>query len=97
MIECIIPARLESTRFPRKVLAKVHHMPVLRWCVFNASDSKLIDKVSIATPNDEIDEMFANDYIQIYDTSTTHNTCTGRVAEAVKKSTTKWIVNLQSD
>lgn len=97
MIECIIPARLESTRFPRKVLAEVHGISVLRWCVKNASDSKLIDKVSIATPNDEIDELFAGDYIQIYDTSTTHNTCTGRVAEAVKKSTAKWIVNLQSD
>jgi len=97
MIECIIPARLESTRFPRKVLAQVHHISILRWCVLNASDSKLIDKVSVATPNEEIAKNIQSEYIHVYDTSSTHNTCTSRVAEATQKSNAEWIVNLQSD
>lgn len=91
MIECIIPARLESTRFPNKVEAKVHGLSVLGWCVKNANESS-IDLVSVATPNDSIHKKYRG-----YMTGSNHTTCTSRVSEAAQKSSADWIVNLQSD
>lgn len=92
MIECIIPARTASTRFPNKIFADVKGKPVLQHCIDNASNCPDLSKVWVAA--DENDSIWAPNLIK---TKKIHNTCTSRVAEAVIQTDSDYFVNLQSD
>ena len=48
---CIIQARLNSTRFPKKILADFFGKSVLETVVERCYESKLVDKVVIASPH----------------------------------------------
>lgn len=45
----IIQARMSSTRFPGKVLKKLHNKPLLQWMIDRVTQSLLVDKIIIAT------------------------------------------------
>lgn len=47
-IICVIPARLNSTRFPRKVLAMLHGKPLLQWVWEAAISTNCFDQTIIA-------------------------------------------------
>lgn len=47
-VACIIPARLQSTRFPKKVLASLHGKPILQWVWEAAKKVALFDEVGFA-------------------------------------------------
>ncbi|MFX0098180.1 MAG: 3-deoxy-manno-octulosonate cytidylyltransferase [Candidatus Hodarchaeota archaeon] len=53
-IACIIPARLESTRLPRKVLLPIGEKTLIQHVHDNACDAKLVDEVYIATDSEEV-------------------------------------------
>ena len=92
MIECIIPARTASTRFPNKIFAEIKGKSVLQYCIDNANACADINKVYVAA--DEYDSIWAPNLIK---TKKIHNTSTSRVAEAVIQADADYIVNLQSD
>lgn len=92
MIDCIIPARTQSTRFPNKIFAEVKGKSVLNHCIENAKACPDINTVWVAA--DEYDDIWAPNLIK---TKKIHNTCTSRVAEAVIQTDADYIVNLQSD
>lgn len=92
MIDCIIPARTGSTRFPNKIFAEVNGKSVLQHCIDNATACTDINKVYVAA--DEYDSIGAPNLIK---TTKDHTTCTSRVAEAARHSNADYIVNLQSD
>ena len=92
MIDCIIPARTASTRFPNKIFAEVKEKAVLQHCIDNAMKCADISKVWVAA--DEYDDIWAPNLIK---TKKIHNTCTSRVAEACIQSDADYFVNLQSD
>lgn len=50
----LIPARLDSTRLPRKVLRDIHGKPLIQHVYENTSQSELVDEVYVATPDIEI-------------------------------------------
>ena len=50
----VIPARLASTRLPRKVLREIEGEPMLAWVHRAAQSCKLLDEVLIATDSDEV-------------------------------------------
>lgn len=52
-IACVIPARLKSSRFPRKILAPLHNKPLLQWVYESASNVSLFDSVMIAVDAEE--------------------------------------------
>lgn len=52
----VIPARLASTRLPRKVLREIAGEPMLAWVYRAAKSCKLLDKVLIATDSEEVME-----------------------------------------
>lgn len=56
-IACIIPARLASTRLPRKVLADIHGKPVIRHVYDRCIMAKKIADVFVATPDLEIKQI----------------------------------------
>lgn len=47
-IVCVIPARLASTRFPRKILAMLGDKPLLQWVWEGAIGTELFDEVAFA-------------------------------------------------
>ena len=92
MIDCIIPARTGSTRFPSKIFAEVNGKAVLNHCIDNAKQCTDLKNVWVAA--DEYDDIWAPNLIK---TKKIHNTCTSRVAEAVIQTDADYFVNLQSD
>lgn len=52
-IVCVIPARLESSRFPRKILADLAGKPLLQWAWDAASRCPLFDEVVFAIDSEE--------------------------------------------
>ncbi len=50
----VIPARLASTRLPRKVLRQIAGRPLLAWVVEAAQACHLLDQVLIAVDSDEV-------------------------------------------
>ncbi len=53
-ILAVIPARLASTRMPRKVLREIAGEPMLAWVYRAARACPLLDQVLIATDSDEV-------------------------------------------
>jgi len=93
----VIPARLESSRFPRKVLADMAGKPMLQWTWETARRVLPADNVAIATDSDEVEDVACKFGAVVIRTSQYRNG-TERVAEVARKyPNAKRIVNLQAD
>ena len=51
---CVIPARLGSKRFPRKVLAPLRGKPLLQWAYEGAKNVSFFDEVVVAVDSEEL-------------------------------------------
>jgi 3-deoxy-manno-octulosonate cytidylyltransferase (CMP-KDO synthetase) len=81
----IIPARMESSRFPGKPMALIHGMPMIGHCLMRSKMcSNLIDTY-VATCNIEIAEYVKSIGGKAIMTSSTHERATDRTAEAMLK------------
>jgi len=93
----VIPARLGSTRFPRKILHPWHGKPLIAHVAGAGRRSKLIDRLVIATDSKEVrDELTPLGY-EVVMTSRRHRTGSDRVAEAWEKVGGDIVVNIQAD
>jgi len=79
----IIPARLASSRFPRKPLAQILEMPMIGHVFFRSKMSRLLDGVYVATCDQEIAEYVRSIGGPAVLTADTHERATDRTAEAV--------------
>jgi len=96
-IVAIIPARYGSTRFEGKPLAQILGKPMIQWVYEGVCQSKLIDKVLVATDDQRIVgavEQFGGNAVM---TSPAHATGSDRVAEVAQKLRAEIIVNVQGD
>lgn len=57
---CVIPARLKSTRFPRKVLAQLGDKPLLQWVWEAATACPQFDDVVFAIDHAETEKLIAS-------------------------------------
>lgn len=80
----IIPARMESSRFPGKPLQPILGMPMLGHVYHRTVMSTLLDAVAIATCNHEIAEYAASIGARVVMTKATHERASDRTAEAVE-------------
>ena len=53
---CIVQARSNSSRFPKKIFSKIGNMNLLQWVDLRLSYSKMIDELVYALPKE--DEVF---------------------------------------
>ena len=83
----VIPARLGSTRVPRKMLANIHGKTLLQRTYERTKDTELIDRLIIATDSDEISLSCESFGAEVIMTSSDLPTGTDRVAAAVSKFT----------
>ena len=85
-----IPARLDSSRFYRKVLYEIEGKTMLQR-VYEGSNTKKLDQIFITTCDLEIANHAKDIGAQVIMTSKSHKRCLDRVAEAYKKLNSKSI------
>lgn len=90
----LIPARLESSRFPGKALAPVKGVPMIVRCAQNAQGTNL--KTVVCTDSELIADTCRKNEIEVKITPN-FNTGTDRVEWAAKQLNSELIINLQGD
>src|ERR1041385_3121274 len=96
----IIPARLESTRLPNKLLLEKNGFSVLDWAISIAAYHLPLDRIILATDSKELFDVGNTWGIITVLTGKAHSNGTSRVKEAAKLLRLRpetHIVNLQAD
>ena len=93
----VLPARLESSRLPRKALADICGLPMIVHVYRRCEFAELLDEIYVATDNEEIKNVVEQYGGKVIMTSTEHETGTDRIAEAAKSIEADIIVNVQGD
>jgi len=91
----IVPARMASSRFPGKPLAKIHGMPMIGHTFLRAKMSKELNNVFVATCDEEIKNYIHSIDGDIIMTSNKHPSAADRTVEAIEKYEKKY--NLGAD
>ena len=93
----VIPARLKSTRFPNKVLAKIDGIPMV---IKTANQVKEIDEVLIATDSKEVAKVADDFGYRAVLTKDDHKSGTDRINEAINAldlPDDEVVLNVQAD
>ena len=94
----VIPARLDSKRFPKKILALLHGKPMIAHVVDRVKEANSIDRVILAIDSEETQEALAEFDFEMVMTSRQHQSGTDRVAEVIQKiDEAEIIINIQGD
>jgi 3-deoxy-manno-octulosonate cytidylyltransferase (CMP-KDO synthetase) len=93
----VIPARLASTRLPRKMLREIAGKPLVGWVYEAVRSSPLLSDVIIATDSDEILEACRKHGWKAQMTSAAHRSGTERVHEVSNSVAADVYVNVQGD
>ena len=96
----LIPARIGSTRLPRKPLLKINGREmILR--VWDKAQNTKAEKVVVATDSQEIAEVLQKEGAEVIITNPSHQSGTDRIYEALnildKEKSYEYIINLQGD
>ncbi len=95
-VVAIIPARLDSSRFPAKMIADMSGKPLIQYAWEVAKRAKTVTDVYIATDSEEIATRvreFSGEVIMTGE----HLNGTSRIAEAVEELNCDIVVNMQGD
>ena len=93
----IIPARLHSTRFPKKILYPIEGKPMVAHVYEQVKKVKSLDDVIVAIDSKETAEALKKLKIKYVMTSNDHISGTDRVQEAISKQDVEIVVNIQAD
>lgn len=93
----IIPARLGSRRFPRKVLAKTTGKYLIQHVYEGVVGTSGVDKVIVATDSPEVEQAVRSFEGDVRMTSPEHISGTDRVAEVATGLDEEIIINVQGD
>jgi 3-deoxy-manno-octulosonate cytidylyltransferase (CMP-KDO synthetase) len=84
-IVAIIPARMGSTRFPGKPMAKIHGVPMVGHVYFRTKMCSLLSETYVATCDQEIYDYVVSIGGKALMTADKHERCSDRTAEAMLK------------
>jgi 3-deoxy-manno-octulosonate cytidylyltransferase (CMP-KDO synthetase) len=93
----VIPARLASTRLPRKVLREIAGKPMLQWIVEAALASPQLDRVVVATDSEEVMAVAAQHGWEAMLTSPELQSGSDRVHAVAQQLPAEIVVNIQGD
>lgn len=94
----IIPARLHSTRFPKKILTDINGKPMVIHTAQQASKAKNLDKVIIAIDSDETRQVLSSYNYELVMTSVDHKSGSDRIAEVISDmEDIDVVINIQAD
>ena len=98
MVVGVIPARLGSSRFPKKILAPLAGKPMVVHAIEQAQKSEKLDKVILAIDSEETKGALADFDFEIMMTDSNHISGTDRVAEVIKNiDDVEIVINIQGD
>jgi 3-deoxy-manno-octulosonate cytidylyltransferase (CMP-KDO synthetase) len=93
----VIPARLESSRLPRKLLARVGGKPVLQHVWERARRARLLDRLVVATDSSEIEQAARGFGAEVERTSSKPRSGSERCAEVARRLPAQVVINIQGD
>ena len=93
----VIPARMGSSRFPGKPLAKICGRPMTEHVYRRSALSKTLDDLYVATCDTEIFDSVEKFGGKAVMTDTCHERCTDRVGEAIQNIPCDIVVIIQGD
>lgn len=93
----VIPARLNSQRFPNKILFDLKGLPMIEHVRRRVLLAKQVEEVYIATCDEEIKTVLEGYGANVIMTSNQHKNGTTRVAEAVKDIDCSEVILVQGD
>jgi 3-deoxy-manno-octulosonate cytidylyltransferase (CMP-KDO synthetase) len=93
----VIPARLASTRLPRKILREIAGKPLIGVVYEAVRSSPLLAEVLIATDAEEIMQVCREHGWKVQMTSRAHRSGTERVHEVAARETADVYLNVQGD
>jgi 3-deoxy-manno-octulosonate cytidylyltransferase (CMP-KDO synthetase) len=93
----IIPARIGSTRFPKKPLALIAGRPLLEWVIRGCTKSKSVGRWIVATDDRRIGALAQNLGVEAIMTPRTLKSGSDRVAYVARGLSSRLIVNWQGD
>ncbi|MEI0538575.1 3-deoxy-manno-octulosonate cytidylyltransferase [Brachyspira pulli] len=96
-VTAIIPARYESTRFPRKLTYELLGKPIIIAVYDNVKAAKKIDDCIVATDSKEIMEICEKNNAKAVMTSAEHTSGTSRIIEVAKNIDCDIVINVQGD
>jgi 3-deoxy-manno-octulosonate cytidylyltransferase (CMP-KDO synthetase) len=92
----VIPARLGSTRLPRKVLREIAGKPMLYWVYHRSRRSPLLADLLVATENEEVRQFCETQGIPVTMTAR-HPSATDRVYEVMTRTDADVYASIQGD
>ncbi len=93
----MIPARIGSTRFPRKMLATINHVPLIVRTYQNILATNLFTGVYVVTDSDDIEEIVKSAGGKVLRSIKEHECGTDRIAEVAENIDADIIINVQGD
>src|SRR5713101_7849398 len=96
-VVAVIPARLASTRLPRKMLREIAGVPLLAWVYQGVRRCSALDQVVVATDSDEIMRFCEQQGFVARMTSAAHRSGTERVHEISTAIPADVYLNVQGD
>jgi 3-deoxy-manno-octulosonate cytidylyltransferase (CMP-KDO synthetase) len=96
-VVAVIPARLASTRLPRKMLREIAGVPLLAWVYRSVWRCSTLDRVIVATDSDEIMRFCEQQGFVASMTSSAHRSGTERVHEVSATVSADIYLNVQGD
>src|SRR2546422_7509343 len=96
----VIPARLGSSRLPRKPLLPLAGDPLIIWVIRRATEARVCDRLVVATDTREIVGVIERAGYEAVLTSPDHQSGTERVSEVIANKDFKafdLVVNIQGD
>lgn len=93
----VVPARLSSTRLPRKVLRPIHGVPMVVAVFRQARTSPLLSDLLVATDSEEVVAVCHDHHVPAVMTRSDHASGTDRLWEVSRARAADVYVNIQGD
>ena len=93
----VIPARMQSSRFYGKPLAKILGKEMLQWVYESCSGCRNLKDFYVATDHDEIANFCKAQGMRCMMTSSEHKNCTERSDEVCRRVGADFVVEIQGD
>ena len=96
-VAILVPARIGSTRFPKKLLHRIKGKPVIVWTAERIQKEAPEFPLYFAVDHESLAEVLRKDGYQPIMTDPGHSCGTDRIAEANGHLKAKYVVNVQAD
>ena len=96
-VAIIVPARIGSTRFPKKLLHKIKDKPVIVWTADRIKKEAPEFPLFFAVDHESLADVLRRDGYDVIMTDPAHTCGTDRIAEANRRLQAQYVVNVQAD